>query len=185
MLHLDWKTFFAARADNEQGNKNTSVYTEAWSPDTNDNERFQTLTADPDNVLLVTNNDNKIHALHSFKVVGGSVLRPNSTKLICLLGTGTNATTLLVDKQSLLTRNNLVTPTIDELSKCFDKNDVNAVATPTTREVTYPGSSSFLAAPWLVDVIMDAGTSDPAKLIPAVLSRSMTRIFSWFSCWIE
>ena len=45
---------------------------------------------------------------------------------------------------------------------------MNAVATPTTREVTYPGSSSFLAAPWLVDVIMNVGTSNPAKLIPTV-----------------
>jgi hypothetical protein len=63
MLHLAWKTFFTMRADNKQGNKNTSVYTEAWSPDTNDSKRFQTLTADPDNVFLATNNDNKI--MHS------------------------------------------------------------------------------------------------------------------------
>ena len=174
MLYKDWKTFFAARADNEQGNKNTAVYTEAWSPETNDEARFQTLISGPDNVLLATNNDNKIHALHSFKVMGGSFLRPNSTKLMCLLGTGANATALIVDKQSLLIRNNLITPTIDELEECFDEDDVNAVPMPTEPgEVTYPGSASFLPAPWLVDVIMGANTSDPTTLIPMVNSAAI------------
>ncbi len=32
----DWKSFFAARTDNKTGNKNTSVFTEAWLPDKND-----------------------------------------------------------------------------------------------------------------------------------------------------
>ncbi len=37
MLHLNWKFHFAAQVDNNLGNKNTSVYTKAWSPDKNDN----------------------------------------------------------------------------------------------------------------------------------------------------
>ncbi len=61
------------------------VYTEAWSPDKNNNERFQNLISDPDNVLLVTDSDNMIHTLHSFKVVRGTFLCPTS-KLMCLLG---------------------------------------------------------------------------------------------------
>jgi hypothetical protein len=67
MLYLDWKSFFAAQADNNLGNKNTSVYTKAWSPDKDDNTRFKTFVADTDNVLLAMDTDNKIHALHSVK----------------------------------------------------------------------------------------------------------------------
>ncbi len=34
--------------------------------------------------------------------------------------------------------------------------------------VTYPGSGSILPASWLVDKVMSMGTSNHAKLIPAV-----------------
>ncbi len=56
----DWKSFFAARADNETGNKNTSIYTEAWSPDKNDEERFQTLTSDPNMVIFAAGKNKKL-----------------------------------------------------------------------------------------------------------------------------
>ena len=117
MPHSTWKAFFAARVENEIGNKNTSVYTEAWSPDKNDNVRFQNLISDTDNVLLATDSDNMIHTLHSFKVVGGTLLRP-TTKLMCLLGSGPRATALLVAKQSILNPCDLKTPTIDEIKEC-------------------------------------------------------------------
>jgi hypothetical protein len=50
MLFPNWKSFFAACADNKTGNKNTSVFTEAWSPKTNDKQRFQMLTSNPNMV---------------------------------------------------------------------------------------------------------------------------------------
>jgi hypothetical protein len=53
-------------------------------------------------------------------------------------------------------------------TECSNKDQVNVIAPPNDGAVTYPGSTSFFAAPWLVDVIMAAGTSDHFKLIPAV-----------------
>jgi hypothetical protein len=122
---------------------------------------------DIDNILLVTDQD-KIHALHSFKVPGGTLLRP-TTKLMCLICSGSCATALLIDKQSLLNPCNLVTPTIDDLQECSNKDEVNTIyAPPDNRAVTNPGLASFFAAPWLVNMIMDAGTSKDSKLIPEV-----------------
>jgi hypothetical protein len=170
MLHLNWKSHFAAQVDNNLGNKNTLVYTEAWSLDKNEDKRFQTLISDINNVLLATDQDMKIHALHSFKVLGGTLLHP-ATKLLCLLllGSGPSATTFIINKQSLFNLCNLVTPTINELQECSNNEQVNTViAPPDDGAVTYPGSASFFAAPWLVDVIMAAGTSKHSKLIPAV-----------------
>ena len=168
MPHSTWKAFFAARVENEIGNKNTSVYTEAWSPDKNDNMRFQSLISDPDNVLLATDSDNMIHTLHSFKVVGGTLLRPTA-KLICLLGSGPHATAVLVDKQSILNPCDLKTPTIDELKDCSNEEEVRAIPAPVEDGlVTYPGLATFLPAPWLVDTIMSTNTSEASKLIPAV-----------------
>jgi hypothetical protein len=110
----------------------------------------------------------KIRALHSFEVLGGTLLCP-ATKVLCLLGSpGPSATTFIINKQSLLNPCNLITPTINELQECSNEDQVNTViAPPDNRAVTYPGSASFFAAPWLVDVIMAAGTSNHSKLIPA------------------
>jgi hypothetical protein len=38
--------------------------------------RFQTLVSDINNVIFATDQDKNIHALHSFKVTGGTLLRP-------------------------------------------------------------------------------------------------------------
>jgi hypothetical protein len=144
------------------------VYTKAWSPDKNNDEQFQTLISDIGNVLLATDQDMKIHALHSFKVLGGTLLCP-AIKLLCLLGSGPSAATFIINKQSLLNPCNLVTLTIDKLQECSNKDQVNAVIAPSDDgAVTYPGSASFFATPWLVDVIMAAGTSNHSNLIPAV-----------------
>ena len=144
-MHSTWKAFFAARVENEIGNKNTSVYTEAWSPEKTDNVRIQNLISDPDkNVLLATDSDNMIHSLHSFKAVGGTLLRP-TVKLMCLLGSGSHATALLIDKQSILNPCPLKTPTIDELRECSNEDEVRAIPAPAEDGlVTYPGSATFL-----------------------------------------
>jgi hypothetical protein len=123
---------------------------------------------DVDNFLLVTDQDKKILILRSFKFLGGTLLRQN-TNLMCLLGSGSSATAFLINKQSLLNPCKLITPTIDDLQECSNKDKVNAInAPPINGAVTYPGSASSFAAPWLFDTIMDAGTSDYLRLIPVV-----------------
>ena len=105
----------------------------------------------------------------TFKVAGGGTLLRPTTKLMCLLGTGSSATAFIIDKQSLLNPCNLITPTINKLQECSNKDKVNAINTPDDGgAVTYPGSASFFPAPWLSDTVMSSGTSDHAKLIPAV-----------------
>ena len=167
MLHANWHDYYAARADNNLGNRDTSIYTEAWSPDKNDDVRFQTLISDINNVIFAADHDKNILVLHSFKVAGGSLLHP-TTKLMCLLGAGSNAAVFTIDKNSILTPCDLITPTIDELMGCSNEEEVNAIAAPTGGVVTYPGGSTFLPAPWLRDTVMSSGTSNHAKLIAAV-----------------
>jgi hypothetical protein len=130
--------------------------------------RFQTLVSDINNVIFAVDQDKNIHALHSFKVAGGTLLCP-TTKLMCLLGTGSSATAFIIDKQSLLNPCNLITPTINKLQECSNKDKLNAINVPDDGgAVTYPGSASFFPAPWLSDTVMSSGTSNHAKLIPAV-----------------
>ena len=114
MISIDWKTFIATRTDNADANKNTSVFTEAWSPEKSRDQRFQTLTADPDMVLFAADSNKKLLVLHSFKNAGGTLLRPEK-KLMCLSGSGSLATVFEVDLLTLMAKCNLFTPTVDKL----------------------------------------------------------------------
>jgi hypothetical protein len=162
MPFSDWKSFFAARADNKTGNKITSVFTEAWSPETNDKQHFQTLTSNPNMVIFDAGKNKKLLTFHSFKNAGGMLLRPEN-KLMCLLETGARAIAIEINSKQLVANCNLVTPTIDELCKCKTTDEVSAIKAPNkTGLVTYPGSASFLAAPWLVNAVMAANSSNPS-----------------------
>ena len=97
MLSIDWKTFIGTRKDNTDANKNTSLFTEAWSPEKSRDQQFQTLTADPDMVLFAADSNKKLLVLHSFKNAGGTLLRPEK-RLMCLSGTGSLATVFEVSR---------------------------------------------------------------------------------------
>ena len=168
MLQIDWKTYFAARKDKSAGNKDTSIFTEAWSPEKSIDQRFQTLTTDPDLILFATDSNKKVLVLHSFKNAGGTLLRPEN-KTMCLLGTGSLATTLEVNHLTLMADCNLVTPTIDALRECTTANEVADIEAPNENGiVTYPGSATFLPAPWLAEAVIAANSSDPFLLITIV-----------------
>jgi hypothetical protein len=91
MLSIDWKTFISTHKDNADANKNTSVFTKAWSPEKSRDQQFQMLTADPDMVLFAADSNKKLLVLHSFKNAGGTLLRLEK-KLMFLSGTGSLAT---------------------------------------------------------------------------------------------
>jgi hypothetical protein len=168
MLQIDWKTYLAARKDKTTGNKDTSVFTEAWSPEKSIDLRFQTLTTDPDLVPFATDSNKKVLVLHSFKNAGGTLLRPEN-KTMCLLGTGSLATALEVNHLTLMADCNLVTPTIDAFRKCTTASEVTEVEAPNENGlVTYPGSATFLPAPWLAEAVIAANSSDPFFLITIV-----------------
>jgi hypothetical protein len=123
---------------------------------------------DLDLVLFAADSNKKLLVLHSFKNAGGTLLRPEK-KLICLLGTGSLKTVFEVDHLALMAKCNLVTPTIDALQKCMTAIKVAKVEAPVENGiVTYPGSASFLPAPWLADAVIAANLSNPFLLITTV-----------------
>ena len=168
MLPMNWKTFIAARLDNSAGNKNTSVFTKAWSPKQKQDQCFQTLTVDSDMVLFATDSNKKLLVLHSFKNAGGNLFRPEK-KLMCLSGTGEITTVFEVNPLTLTAKCNLITSMIDALRECTTAMEVAELEAPDENGlVNYPGSTSFLPAPWLADTVVAANSRDPFLLITVV-----------------
>jgi hypothetical protein len=88
---------------------------------------------------------------------------------MCLSGTGSLATVFKVDHLTLMAECNLVTPTIDTLWECKTEIEVAKIEAPEENGiVTYPGSASFLPAPWLADAVIAANPSNPYLLLTTV-----------------
>jgi hypothetical protein len=116
-------------------------------------------------VLFATDPNKKLLVLHSFKNAGGTLLRPEK-KLMCLSGTGALATAFEVSPTTIMADCNLVTPTIDALRECTTTIEVAEIEAPDENGlVTYPGSASFLPAPWFADAVIAANSSNPLLLI--------------------
>ncbi len=119
-------------------------------------------------VLFTADSNKKLLVLHSFKNTGGTLLRPEK-KLMCLSDTGSLATVFRVDLFTLMAECNLVTPTIGKLWECKAETEVAKVKAPEENGiVTYPGSASFLPAPWLANAVTAANSSNPFLLITTV-----------------
>jgi hypothetical protein len=125
-------------------------------------------------VIFAAGENKKLLTFHSFKNAGGTLLRPEN-KLMCLLGTGASAIAIKINSKQLVVNCNLVTPTINELRECKTADKVSAIEAPNeTGLVTYPGCASFLPAPWLVNAVMAANSSNPFHLIAVVNAAAKT-----------
>ena len=92
---------------------------------------------------------------------------------MCLSGTGEIATVFEVNPLTLTADCNLVTPTIDALRECTAATEVAELEAPDENGlITYPGSASFLPAPWLADTVIAANSSDPFLLITVVTAAA-------------
>jgi hypothetical protein len=104
-------------------------------------------------------------------------------KLMCLSGTGALATVFEVNSLTLMAKCNLVTPTIDALCECMTAIEVAEVEAPDENGlVTYPGSASFLPAPWLADAVIQQqfSTKSTKKTRTTSHQRQITQVISSF-----
>ena len=81
--HDSWKQWFAALAENEEGNRNMAAFTAALNAGKSEIEKIKILTDNSNNVFLCADGSRSIKALHSPINFGGSLLRP-SNKVACL-----------------------------------------------------------------------------------------------------
>lgn len=167
MPSINWTAFFDSRHDNTAGNKNTTVYTEAWAQDKDYAVKVSFLTNDANTAILAANANDTILFLHSFKNIGGTPIQP-ANKFVCFLGSNENASVVIIDTQSTTANANLRTPTHTAILDCADAAAIAALPVPPNNApITYPGCATFLPAPWLVTAVLAAGTNKPFDLIIA------------------
>ena len=103
------------------------------------------------------------------KNLGGSLRRPKN-KIAALVGMGSSPTGVLIVDDSFCLPEKEKAPGIEKNHKC-NSNDERAALTGVSKGM-HDASNIFMTAPWLLQVLNDAGTNDPLSLIPIVLEAA-------------
>ncbi len=167
MASQNWHTHFVNRPGNKKGNKDTTVYSTAWGQTTANNARLALLTNDPSMAVLAVDASSKIIFVHSFKNLGGTILKPTN-RFAGFIRNGRVALAVITDDSSLLAHINILMPPYASIIVFLDKAETEGLAHPTANAApTFHGIVSFLPAPWLLEVVSYANIKDPALIILA------------------
>ena len=168
-----WNDFFTTHLENKAGNKITVAYSTAWDHQVSNEAKLAFLNNDASIVVLAVDTNNKIIIIHSFRNLGGTIINPANT-YGALIGNGRIASAVVINTASLLQHINITTPGYNAIIGCADKATIEALNRPAqhTRTVDLNGCASFLPAPWLLEAISGANTSDPALLILAAANAA-------------
>ena len=122
-----------------------------------------------DSIILVAN---EISILHSLSDLGGTRSHPKN-KVLCLVGIGARATCVLLNWERAVANCPLVTPTFDDIKICEEANLPDLEATTNPGVLTYPGSNSFIPAPWVREAVLESGTKNPAAILKLIIDTAM------------
>jgi hypothetical protein len=169
MLFPNWQAFLTSRPTNEAGNKNSAIFTTAWSVLTTNDAKLTTISNDNTLAVVAIDRDNKVVIMHSFKNLGGTLLHPTN-KFACLIGSGHVTSVIIVDKASLLLPLDIAAPTYATIISCLDEQEISAIAYPAQANNdpnNFRCSASFLLAPWVLEAILETKSNNPATLLLA------------------
>ena len=144
--HPTWSEWFTNHLSNIAGNHNLQAFSDTLSSSDTEATKLQQVTEEIDPVILAANGSNGIIMLHSPKNFGGTRTRP-ANKLVCMIGMGSQAVSVLVDLNSALANCNIIVPTVLDLSGCTTAQEVEDIPTPTGGVIGFEGSSIYIPGP--------------------------------------
>jgi hypothetical protein len=170
--HTTLFNWFINHASNDAGNQNLKAFSKILSSNDNNVTKLRRLVKEIDTVILAADANNRIMILHSPKNFGGTQTSPKN-KLVCMLGMGTQAVSILIDLNLALVNCNVIVPTVNKLSGCKKAQEVKDIPIPATnRLVGFKGSAVFIPGPFLQNTIIKSNTNDPFDLIALMNSRA-------------
>ena len=170
-ISTSWRDYFSGLPSNEQGNKTSSLFSQATFSDLEAAVRLKNVTASMDYVIATVDSSNKIQLLHSVVNCGGTLIR-NENKILALIGDGGQSIAVIVDSESLVNACIFKGPKAEEVSSCKSLEEISELEVPRTGATNFKGSACFVLAPFLRDAILAADTNDPNELILVALKAA-------------
>jgi hypothetical protein len=146
VTHTTWSEWFINHPSNDAGNRNLQAFSETLSSGKTGATKLQQVTEDIDTVILAAKENRQIMMFHSPRNFGGTRTRPEN-KLVCMLGMGPQAVSVLVELNSALANCDIIVPTVDELSGCTTAQEVEDIPAPTGNVLGFEGSAIYIPGP--------------------------------------
>jgi len=198
VLHASWQGHFNAFGSSDAANANMAMFSDAMDAEKSNMEKINNLLEDDDTVALIKGKDGKLKALHNFKKIGGTRIRPEM-HLICLIGSSARAVGIVVDSDQITKPKEITIPIADAIWGCSTINELehvevssapastvrrsNCRGTATTTEVptptvsvetlTYKETMCFIPPPFIVKQIFWGIPNDPLELILATKAAAI------------
>ena len=144
--HPTWSEWFINHPSNDAGNHNLQAFSDTLSSSNTKVTKLQQVTEQLDTVILAANGSNGIMMLHSPRNFGGTRTRP-ANKLVCMIGMGPMAVSVLVDLNLALANCDIIVPTVLKLSGCTTSQEVKDIPAPAGGVIGFEGSSIYIAGP--------------------------------------
>jgi hypothetical protein len=141
-----WSKWFTNHPINDAGNLNLQAFSNTLSSGDTEATKLQQVTEEIDTVILAVNASNGIIMLHSPKNFGGRRTRP-ANKLVCMIGMGSQAVSVLIDLNLTLANCNIIVPIVLNLLGCTTAQEVEDIAAPTGGVIGFEGSSIYIPGP--------------------------------------
>jgi hypothetical protein len=125
-LNPSWSTHFTTFSGSDAVNANMVLFEDTMDAQKSKMEKINNLMEDDDTIALNTGKDRKMKALHSFKKLGGTRIRPDM-KLICLFGSGARAYGIVVDSDKITESKEITLPNANVLWECSTINKLENV----------------------------------------------------------
>ena len=163
MYSINWETFFDNRHDNDLGNQDSTILSDAWSQMTSQIEIKAFISNDNSIVILTSNANNTITILHKFKKHWKAHLFARSINLSALSErTSMPRSSTSRCPPSQPPSNSLPLPS----TTCNSAAEITSLPAPAINApVNFHGCYAFLPAPWLLSTILEANSNGPIKLI--------------------
>jgi hypothetical protein len=172
--HTTWSDWLINHASNDAGNRNLQAFSDVLGSDVNKGTKLQQVTKEVDTVILTANASNRIMLLHSPRNFGGTWTRP-ANKLVCMIGMGPQAVSILVNLNSALVNCNIIVPTVNKLSGCTTAQEVKDIPNRVEGVPGFEGSAIYIPGQIFQNAIITSNSTDPFDLIP--LMNSMAKTF--------
>jgi hypothetical protein len=168
MAFNNWHDFFVACAKNKVGNKNTAVFSAAWALANTTDAKIALLTNNASTAFFAFEATNNILIVHNVRNFLGTILHPAHC-FRALIGNGRFASPVIVNKASFLCHVHTAAPPCHQIIACLTRAEIDRLHHPANQQAanTFHGIALFFPAPWHLEAVSSANTSDPASLILA------------------
>jgi hypothetical protein len=113
-LRNSWQAHLHSINEADSANKNFGAFISAMAEKNSKNDKITALTEDPNSIIMVADNRNRVEFIHSCKKFGGTRTK-SATTIGGLIGQGARAFPIIIDEDSATSSMSVKIPTTSKI----------------------------------------------------------------------